>query len=138
MTTEFITVTDKDFNRISDLIEQRHVNPYLTKDITMLSEELDRARILDFPEIPSDLVTMNSKFRYADLTEGKEATVTLVYPGVADPSKGKISVTAPLGTALLGLREGEEIEWIFPDGKTKKLRLLEILYQPEANGQLHL
>jgi regulator of nucleoside diphosphate kinase len=81
---------------------------------------------------------MNTHFRYLNVDEKKECEMTIVYPQQADSSKRWISVTAPLGAALLGLREGDEVDWTFPDGKTRTLRILEILYQPEANKDLHL
>lgn len=136
MTPEFITLTEMDYNRIHSLIEQQLSNPSLSNDITLLEEEVEQARILDFPEIPTDLVTMNSKFKYQNVTDGKVNEITIVYPKFADSSRGMVSVTAPLGMALLGLREEQEIDWAFPDGSVKRLKVLEIIYQPEANGDL--
>lgn len=138
MTPEFITLTEMDYNRIHSLIEQQLLNPSLSKDIELLEEEVEQARILDFPEIPTDLVTMNSRIKYLNVTDNKENEITIVYPRFADSSKGLVSVTAPLGMALLGLREDQEIDWAFPDGSIKKLRILEVIYQPESNGDLHL
>ena len=126
-------MTEKDFDRISSLIERNE-----KEEILALNNEMERARVLDFSEIPKDLVTMNSRFRYINISDAREDTITLVYPQMSNLLEGKISVTAPLGTALLGLRTGEEIDWKFPDGKVKKLRVLEILYQPEASGDHHL
>src|SRR5690606_21830302 len=125
-------------NRIHSLIEQQVLHSSLAREIEVLAEEIEQARILDFPEIPSDLVTMNSKVKYMNLTDNKENEITIVYPGFADSSKGYVSVTAPLGMALLGLREDQEVDWTFPDGTVKKLKVLEIVYQPESNGDLHL
>lgn len=131
MISETITLTEMDYTRLNSLIEN-------DENLFQLEEELDRARVLDFPEVPTDLVTMNSRFRYHNLTDDKISEITLVYPMHADLEERRISVTAPLGAALIGLREGEEIYWTFPDGKQKKLKVLEILYQPESNGDLHL
>lgn len=136
MTPEFITLTEMDYNRIHSLIEQQLLNPTPNKEIAILEEEIEQARILDFPEIPTDLVTMNSKVKYQNVTDGKENEITIVYPKSADSSRGLVSVTAPLGMALLGLREEEEIDWAFPDGSVKRLKVLKIIYQPEANGDL--
>lgn len=136
MTPEFITLTEMDYNRIHSLIEQQLLNPTPNKEIAILEEEIEQARILDFPEIPTDLVTMNSKVKYQNVTDGKENEITIVYPKSADSARGLVSVTAPLGMALLGLREDEEIDWAFPDGSVKRLKVLKIIYQPEANGDL--
>ena len=108
------------------------------KTLEDLEEELERARIVDFPEIATDLVTMNTRFRYLNVTDNKESEMTVVYPEQSNTEERWVSVTAPLGAALLGLREGDEIDWTFPDGKVKTLRILEIVYQPEANKDLHM
>ncbi len=77
--------------------------------------------------------TMNSTVRCREESSGKEYTLTLVYPeDVA--GEGKVSILAPVGTALLGLTIGQTIDWPAPSGKTLKLTLLEIEYQPEAAG----
>jgi hypothetical protein len=56
--------------------------------------------------------------------------VRLVYPQAATGS-GRLPVTTPLGTALLGLREGQEIEWNFPRGDRRRLRVEAVLSQPQ-------
>ena len=96
-----------------------------------LKRELDRAIVVSSVAVPPDVATMNSMLRYGDETAGEQRTVFLVYPQKADGSAGKISVLAPVGTALLGLSEGQAIEWDFPDGSRRRLRLLEVIYQPE-------
>lgn len=96
-----------------------------------LKRELDRAIVVSSVAVPPDVATMNSMVRYSDETAGEQRTVFLVYPQKADGSAGKISVLAPVGTALLGLSEGQAIEWDFPDGSRRRLRLLEVVYQPE-------
>lgn len=131
-----ITLTEMDYLRLHSILEN-HDGLY-DDELDDLEFEVERARVIDFPEIPTDLVTMNSTFRYLNMTDNKVKEITLVYPQHADSARGRISVTAPLGMALLGLREGEEIDWTLPDGKEKRLKVLEILYQPESNGDLHL
>lgn len=131
-----ITLTEMDYLRLHSILEN-HDGLY-DDELDDLEFEVERARVIDFPEIPTDLVTMNSTFRYLNMTDNKVKEITLVYPQHADSAQGRISVTAPLGMALLGLREGEEIDWTLPDGKEKRLKVLEILYQPESNGDLHL
>lgn len=136
MKPESIMITEMDYYRLDSLIENG--DPLSEKELTDLSEEIARARILDFPEIPSDVVTMNSTVRYIDQDTNKESEITIVYPQHANSDKRRISVLAPIGTALLGLREGHEISWKLPDGRQKTLKVLEIVYQPENNGDLHL
>jgi regulator of nucleoside diphosphate kinase len=74
---------------------------------------------------------MNSSFRLRDLETGEEVVYTLVFPAKADSSSGKISVLAPIGTAVLGYRVGDVVEWQVPAGM-KKFKVEAILYQPEA------
>jgi regulator of nucleoside diphosphate kinase len=103
-----------------------------------LKRELQRATLVSSAAVPPDVATMNSMVRYVDETSGEQRTVFLVYPQKADGSAGKVSVLAPVGTALLGLSEGQAIEWDFPDGSRRRLKLLEVVYQPEriANRRL--
>lgn len=97
-----------------------------------LRRELDRAIVVSSTAVPPDVATMNSKVRYIDETVGEQRTVSLVYPEQAHGSGEKISVLAPVGTALLGLSEGQAIEWDFPDGSRRRLKLLQVVDQPES------
>ena len=107
------------------------------KHLVDLEDELNGARVVPSKDIPEDVVTMNSKVRLKDLNSGEEVVYSLVYPGDADVAENKISVLAPIGTALIGYRVGDAIEWKVPGG-LKRLKLEEILYQPERAGDYHL
>jgi len=96
-----------------------------------LRRELERAMVVSSALVPADVATMNSRVRYTDEKDGASRTVSLVYPIEADVAKGKVSVLAPVGTALLGLSEGQSIEWHFPDGSRRRLKLEKVLFQPE-------
>lgn len=102
-----------------------------------LGKELDRGEIIEPKDMPKDVITMNSMVRLKDLDIGEEMRYTLVFPDMAEISKNKISILAPIGTALLGYRVGDIIEWKVPTG-LRKLQVEEILYQPEAAGDFHL
>lgn len=130
-----IYITEHDMERLRALIEIYNGNdaPYLER----LEEELDRARIVDAKDIPSDVVTMNSIVRIKDLDSREEKTVVLVFPGKTDATEKAISILAPVGTALIGYGEGDTIEWEVPAG-TKKLQIIEIIYQPERLGNYDL
>lgn len=99
--------------------------------------ELDRAHVVDSKTIPKDVVTMNSRARFVDLYTGEERVCTVVFPSDANIEQDKISVLAPIGTALLGYQVGDTIEWRVPSGN-KQVRIEEILYQPEAAGHFDL
>jgi len=79
------------------------------------------------------VITMNSQALLLDVEENEEMLYTLVFPEDADPVEGKISVLAPIGTAMLGYREGDEFEWETPGGR-RKIRVQKIVFQPEASG----
>ncbi|MCO5762868.1 MAG: nucleoside diphosphate kinase regulator [Chromatiaceae bacterium] len=102
-----------------------------------LEAELARAEILDPHEMPPSVVTMNSTVRFRVESSAEEFTLTLVYPKDMDDSGRKISILAPVGSALLGLAQGDEIEWPKPGGGMLKVRIDEVTYQPERAGEYH-
>ena len=91
-----------------------------------LSEELERADIVDNGEQPQQVVCMGCEVEFRDDTTGKIQKVTLVYPAQADISQGKISVLTPVGTALIGLRAGHSITWDTRTGETRRLTVLKV------------
>ena len=101
--------------------------------LQQLDDELDRARVVAASEIPSDVVTMNSKLALRELDTGEEMIFTVVFSSEANADEHRISVLAPLGTAVLGYRAGDAIEWAVP-GRTRRVRIESVLYQPEAAG----
>ncbi|MGE5086375.1 MAG: nucleoside diphosphate kinase regulator [Bacillota bacterium] len=128
-----IFVTDQDFHRLSALVSQ-----YDTDAAVQLEEELGRAHIVPQKEIPANVVTMNSRLRYREESTGTVRETSLVYPQDANLDKGAISVLAPVGAALLGLSVGASIDWIMPNGVTKKITVTDVVFQPEAEGQFNL
>lgn len=99
-----------------------------------LDAELARAEVVDARTVAPNVATMNSQVLYEDRVTHQRREVTLVYPADADPEQGRLSVFSPLASALLGLAEGDEIDWPLRNGGTLQLRLLRVLYQPEAAG----
>ncbi|GAK60601.1 GreA/GreB family elongation factor [Candidatus Vecturithrix granuli] len=132
-----IYVTEFDYERLSALIKQANPKSRDKLHLQKLTEELERGEIVEPQEIPPDVITMNSKVRLKDIDSGEEAIYTLVFPHNANIEQNKISVLAPIGTALIGYRVGDIIEWKVPSG-IKQLRVEEILYQPEAAGDYDL
>ena len=130
-----ITLSRLDVERIESLLEA----PALRESpiAKRLREEFDRAEIVEPAKMPHDVVSMNSSADCADESSDKHYTLTLVYPKDADADAGKISVLAPVGSALLGLRVGQSINWPGNGGRTLKLKVTAIHYQPEAAGDLH-
>lgn len=128
-----ILITEKDLLRIQHILSFQK-----SSDFENLEIELERAKVISDDDVPADLVTMNSKVKFLNVQDNKEMVITIVYPSDANFAEGKISVLASMGSALIGLRVGQEINWMFPNGKTKTLKILEVLYQPEASGDWHL
>ena len=133
-----IYITEYDLKRLRELMEEakrvdRRGNQYLRS----LDGELSRSTVVAPTEVPSDVVTMNSQVRLIDLDTHDEMVYTLVFPQEADVTQSKISVLAPIGTAMLGYRVGDTFTWEVPDG-VRRLQVKDVLYQPEASGDYHL
>src|SRR5579859_7138992 len=129
-----IVISSLDLDRIEALLER--MPPVEAVHYEALRGELDRADVVEPTAIPADVVTMNSVVTFQDEDSSDEMTITLVYPSGAGVP-GTVSIFAPVGSALLGLKVGQHIEWPTPDGRRRQLRVLEIEYQPEASGDLH-
>ncbi|NCC30115.1 MAG: nucleoside diphosphate kinase regulator [Gammaproteobacteria bacterium] len=102
-----------------------------------LEAELSRAIVVDAKDIPAKVVTMRSTVKFRIESSSEERCLTLVYPSDVDDSGRTISILAPVGSALLGLSEGDEIDWPKPGGGTLRVRIEEVTYQPERSGEYH-
>ena len=134
MSTRAIYITNADMKRLRPLVEEVKNS---RDDLGMLQRELERAHIVAPEEVPPEVVTMNSKVRVRDVAADEVTVYTLVFPDQANIELNRISVLAPIGTAMLGQRVGDEFEWQVPAGPVR-LRVEEVLYQPEAAGHFHL
>ncbi len=129
-----IWMTTYDMERLNSLVEASKTAQSQKKlYIKQLEEELENAKMVEPQEMPGDVVTMNSVVRIRDLESGAEKTYTLVFPSEASIDEGRISILSAIGTALIGYRVGDIIEWQVPSG-LKRLKIEEILYQPEASS----
>lgn len=135
-TSPAIILTRLDVQRLEALIDSLDDS---LPGVIALQDELDRAEtVVGHEEVPAGVVTMNSRVHCREEISGKDYHLTLVYPKDANADEGKISILAPVGSALLGLQTGQHINWPAPGGKTLKLKLLEVEYQPEAAGDYSL
>lgn len=126
-----------DVERIEDLLEQPQ---YRNLNTAALRNELERAELVEPAAMPNDVITMNSTAKVRVVAEGQadqEHELTLVYPRDANGGGDNVSILAPVGSALLGLRVGGSIDWPMPGGRSARLHVLSIRYQPEAAGELH-
>ncbi|PKV75754.1 nucleoside diphosphate kinase regulator [Pontibacter ramchanderi] len=132
-----IYLTEQDYKRLIELVQQQRQGPGMQSNIAKLGEELKRAKRVASEEIPAEVVTMNSSVLLRDMKSGKEMEITLVYPKDADVNARRISILAPVGTAIIGCREGDEVEWPVPSG-TINYKIEKVTFQPEASGNFAL
>jgi regulator of nucleoside diphosphate kinase len=125
-----IVITESDARRLRALLAKRIASNHDQEHLQELSAELERALVLEPSEVPEDVITMNASVKVTDLTSGQQRELVLVFPADANVSSQRISVLAPLGTALLGYREGDELEWVMPGGR----RLFRIERVSQASG----
>jgi len=127
-------MTEQDMVRLELILDSAlQRNDSQRENVKRLMEDLNRASIIDAENVPHDVVTMNSVVCVADVDSGEEMTFTLVYPEAADLSQEKVSVLAPIGSAVLGYRTGDMVEWKVPSGQ-RRLKIEKVFHQPEANG----
>jgi regulator of nucleoside diphosphate kinase len=132
-----IQITRFDKTRLMELLRSLDAAPGSREEIAELEQELERGAEVESTDVAPDVVTMNSTVRVTDLDASTTHVYTIVFPGDADFEKGRISILSPLGTALLGYRAGDVVTWEMPRG-TRRLRIEELVYQPEAAGDFHL
>jgi regulator of nucleoside diphosphate kinase len=131
-----IVITETDVRRLSQMLASEFAAAIVPRQyLNDLRFELERAEIVADDEVPDDVVTMNSTVVLRDLDTGEQETFTLVYPQKANIAKNKLSVIAPVGTAILGYRVGDVVRWKVPDGD-RRLQIEEVLCQPERASVL--
>ena len=134
MNTHSVTISSIDQDRLAALIRDSVGSGGVPREnLCALKSKLDQARVLEPPEMPSDVVTMNSTARLRDLDTDEVETYTLVYPGFTDTTDNRVSVLAAIGTAILGRRAGDVIKWETSFGRLS-LKVEEVRFQPERDG----
>lgn len=127
-----ITIARPDYLRLLDLAwAARAQSPAVGE---FLLEEVERARIVEPESVPATVVTMGALVEFRDERTGAQRSVTLVYPGEQDIELGRISVLTPVGAALIGLSEGQSIEWRTPAGEERSLTVLRVV-QPDTDAR---
>lgn len=134
MSEHRICVTREALGKLQSLLENHRQGGLQQAGLEILEEELERAHIVSPEALPPDVITMNSEVLLRDLETGQTRSYKLVYPASVKQYPDAVSVMAPLGMALLGYRAGETIEWPVPKGM-RRLKVLKILYQPEASAR---
>ncbi|WP_297812585.1 nucleoside diphosphate kinase regulator [uncultured Methylophaga sp.] len=133
--TPDIIISSLDLERLEALLDSGSVNDTLAR--LKLEEELERATIVDSRHIPENVVSMNSTVQLSMSSSEAPFYLTLVYPKDVKEDGSTLSIFSPIGTALLGMKQGDEIYWPNPGGKNIKVRIENIQYQPERAGHYH-
>ena len=134
MAKRHIIITKNDHDHLRDLLSSEFTQAIGPSDyLEGLEAELYRAEVVDPEVVPRNVVTMNSTVKLCDLDTNEVETYTLVFPEEADIANNKLSVLAPVGTAILGQRVGDLLRWRVPGG-WRRLRVQRVLYQPERAG----
>lgn len=131
MTKPNIILSEQDLHRLETMLENQSK---LSETMIRLEDELARAEVVEPKEIASNIVTMHSRVLLTIAPSPEPVEVTLVYPHEFKGEKGQVNVIAPIGAAILGLAEGQTIEWPQPDGHTMKVTIEKVLFQPESEG----
>ncbi len=133
-----LIINKLDFLRIQKCIDEAKIVKSISAgEADSLMKELNSAKIVEPEKIPSNVVTMHSIVKISFLNTNKQIQFQIVYPREANLKENKISIFSPVATALIGFQVGDEVEWIVPGGLTK-IRVDEIVYQPEAEGDYNL
>ncbi|MFV8835961.1 nucleoside diphosphate kinase regulator [Aquisalimonas sp.] len=130
-----IIISETDLDRLERLLETAARDK--APGVAELERELERADVVAPQDVPPTVVTMNSTVRFREVVSSEAFELTLVYPKDVASDGSTISILAPVGSALLGLAEGNEIEWPKPGGGTLRVRIEEVVYQPERAGEYH-
>ena len=126
-----IILSEQDLHRLETMLEHQSE---LTLTMKHLEDELARADVVAPQDVPPNVVSMNTKVLITIAPSIEATEITLVYPHAFKAEKGQVNVIAPIGAAILGLAEGQEIEWPQPDGHIMKVKIEKVLYQPEREG----
>lgn len=130
-------ITINDYQRLTGLIEFASLKLKMPEIVNRLRTKFETAKMLPQDRILESVITMNSRVLLKDVSNGREAEVTITYPQDADNREGKISVFSPIGIALLGRQIGDIVSWKVPAG-TGRFEVVKIIYQPETVGHYYL
>lgn len=107
-----------EYQILRDLIK-RNTDANLTKDVQQLSNELDKAIVIQKEELNKKIIRINSEVEFLEEKSKRKMKIHIVLPENADFKNKKISILAPLATALIGFSENDSVNWNMPAGETK-------------------
>lgn len=126
-----IIVSAQDLNRLETMLEHQQ---QLTPTMQHLEDELARATVVSPQDVPANVVSMNARVLITIGESAEPSEVVLVYPHDFKGEKNQVNVVAPIGAAILGLSEGQHIQWPQPDGHLMQVKIEKVLFQPEREG----
>ena len=130
-----IIISAVDYARLEPMIRDEVASRSTARELLcVLKAKIDQARVLEPCHMPGDVVTMNSLVRVRDLETEEVESYTLVYPAFADITKNPLSILTPVGTSLLGHRQGDTVVGMALLGPAR-LRVEQVEFQPESAGQ---
>ncbi len=121
-----LVISQEDFQKISALLASTNL-----RIAELLEEELGRAQLVPVEQLPKDIVAMNSEVTFRDLDTAKEQTLVLAYPHEADIEKNRVSILAPIGAALIGLRVGQTIDWPLADNRIRRIQVTSVSHSAQ-------
>lgn len=126
-----IIISEQDLNRLETMLDHQMK---LSPTMKHLEDELARADVVLPQDVPANVVTMNAKVKITIAPSLESSEITLVYPHDFTGAAGQVNVIAPIGAAILGLAEGQQIEWPQPNGQMMKVKIDAVIFQPEREG----
>lgn len=120
--TPIITSTDYDILRKLTKNTKDSTN---IREISLLTQELDRAIVSKENILDKTIVRINSHVTIEDVSINKQMKIQIVLPSQSNIKEGKVSVLALLCIALIGFKQNDEIEWPFPSG-IKNLKIIAV------------
>ena len=125
-------LTELDHVRITKLLARQSE---ASEKLAALQQVLEMADLVRSQEVAPDVVTMYARVQVAGADGSLPRELTLCYPADANTETGHVSVLSPIGAALLGLQAGATAHWNTPLGQPETLKVLAVLFQPEASGE---
>lgn len=126
-----IIISEQDLNRLESMLEHQKE---MTATMLQLEDELARAEVVKPEDLPANVISMNARVLLTIAPSEQATEIVLVYPHDFKGESGQVNIIAPIGAAILGLAEGQSIEWPQPDGQMMKVQIEKVLFQPERAG----
>jgi len=124
--TNAITIAAEDYDVLNEYIKGiKPIKAFDRVNAAVLQQELKRATVVKNGELPDNVVRLNSRVKIKEVNNGRTIEIVLVVPEKADIRQGMVSVFAPIGTALIGFKQGEKVSWNVPAG-TKTFSIMEV------------